>query len=214
MTVGGSGGSTATSSTNSACATERPERRDTTPASAQSQSAFESALRSKQSRRERGKDDERDDERGDQRDSAADGALAGLAANFAGHQPALRPVADDAPASSPRSCDLTPSGTRAAMEAALNANVAPGITDVGASDPAALWEASVREPNAIPVDVRVLRAEKTGQEANTAWTVSVRAQGVSADTLVRHAPRLDERLRKHAVGFSHVRIEEDEQDAE
>jgi hypothetical protein len=37
---------------------------------------------------------------------------------------------------------------------------------------------------------------------------------VDAGVLVRHAPRLNERLRKHAVGFSHVRIEGDQEDAE
>jgi hypothetical protein len=67
----------------------------------------------------------------------------------------------------------------------------------------------VREPNAIPVDVRVLRAERSGQEANAAWSVSVKSSSVSAETLARHAPRLDERIRKRAAGFTHVRIEPD-----
>ncbi len=211
MNVGGSGGSTAANSTTPTRGTERSDRRDPTPASAQSQADFEFALRSKQPRQDSGKDDDRDEDR---RDEPVDGAVTGLAAAFAGQPPALRPTTDEPAKTSPRSAELTPTGTRAAMEAALNANVAPGITEIGESDPAALWEASVREPNAIPVDVRVQRAEKGANETGPAWTVSVRAAGIGADTLVRHAPRLDERLRKHGAGFTHVRIEDDTPEAE
>jgi hypothetical protein len=37
---------------------------------------------------------------------------------------------------------------------------------------------------------------------------------VNAEVLARHAPRLNERLRKHAIGLSHVRIEREEPDEE
>lgn len=103
-------------------------------------------------------------------------------------------------------------GPRAAIEAALNANAGEIVTPLGGVDPAAVWEASVREPNAIAVDVRVLRAERTTAQEAPAWTVAVGSSSVNAEVLVRHAPRLNERLRKHAVGFSHVRIEREEED--
>lgn len=103
-------------------------------------------------------------------------------------------------------------GPRAAIEAALNANAGEIVTPLGGVDPAAVWEASVREPNAIAVDVRVVRTERTTAQEAPAWTVTVGSSSVNAELLARHAPRLNERLRKHAVGFSHVRIEREEED--
>jgi hypothetical protein len=99
-------------------------------------------------------------------------------------------------------------GTRKAIDTALNAQMPQAITAVGDADPAALWEASVREPNAVALDVRIQRTERLGNEAPQ-MTVTVGSSQVDAEVLSRNASRLNERLRKHAVGFSHVRIEGD-----
>lgn len=209
MSVGAAGGSGSSGGTSSVRSAERSERRDTTQPSAQSQAQFESALRSRQSRHD-GDDSSGDGQDDDRSDQPAEGSNA-LAANFAPPLP-LRGQNEEAPVAQARPVP-TQSGTQLKMEAALNANVAPAITEVGANDPAALWEASVRDPNAIPLEVRVLRGERIGNEANAALTVSVRSTNVSGDVLARHASKLDERLRKRGVDGMHVRIEDGEEPA-
>jgi hypothetical protein len=201
-------GTPATGETTAAARTETP--RDTPADQAQTQVDFESALRRKQSRR-----DGESDGGEDQHKEPAEAPLAGLAAIPAPPvAPGLQRAAEAPSRGTLHTAEGAQSGTpRAAIEAALNANITPGITEVGASDPAALWEASVREPSSIAVEVRALRAERTGNESAPAWTVAVKSPDVDADTLARHAPRLNERLRKHAAGFTHVRIESDDHDA-
>lgn len=167
-----------------------PEQRD----------AFELALR-KKSRR-----DEDDQQQEPQSDAAAAALAAALAAGAPHTLRHAAPVAAPAPAST---AETAHSGPRAAIEAALNANPGPIVTPIGATDPAALWEASISEPNGIAVDVRAMRAEQLTPQAQSGWTVAVSSSTVDAGVLVRHAPRLNERLRKHGVGFSHVRIEGD-----
>lgn len=207
MSVGAAGGSGSSGGASSVRATERSDRRETAQPSAQSQAQFESALRSRQSQRDGQDDEAQDDERGE---TAAPEAT-GLAANFAPPL-ALRGQNEETPAAAARPVP-TQSGTQMKMDAALNANVAPAITDVGANDPAALWEASVRDPSAIPLEVRVLRGERIGNEANAALTVSVRSTSVSSDVLARHVSKLDERLRKRGVDGMHVRIDDGEEPA-
>jgi hypothetical protein len=172
---------------------------------------FESALRRKQSRQDGQRDGGEDQDK-----EPAEALLAGLVAALPAPAPAplLLRTAEAPPRSTSHTAEAAQSGTpRAAIEAALNANITPGITEVGAADPAALWEASVREPSSIAVEVRALRAERTANETAPAWTVAVKSSDVGADTLARHAPRLNERLRKHGAGFTHVRIEQDDLDA-
>ena len=161
--------------------------------------AFEAALRKKSSSR----DDEKDDQ-GQDSDSDAGAAL--LAALAAGAPQAAR---HSAPAASPApsATHTEPTGARAAIETALN-HSAPLDTPLGAPDPASLWEASINEPNGIAVDVRALRGETTAQQSQPNWSVAISSSKVDAEVLNRHVTRLNERLRKHAVGFSHVRIEE------
>lgn len=171
-----------------------PEQRD----------AFELALRKKSSPHD-------DDDR--QQDPQSDGAAAALAAALAAGAPhALRHPAPVA-APPPAPVETASTGPRAAIEAALNANPGPLVTPLGATDPAALWEASISEPNGIAVDVRALRAEQLTPQAQPGWTVAVSSSSVDAAVLARHAPRLNERLRKHGAGFSHVRIEADQGEA-
>jgi hypothetical protein len=104
------------------------------------------------------------------------------------------------------------SASRAAIGAALTHST-PAITPVGSTDPAAVWEASVRGADSVPLDVRVMRAEKAPGETQAGLTLTIGSSGVNAEVLVRHAPRLNERLRKHGVEFDHVRIQRDEGDA-
>jgi len=177
-------------------ATSGPSPGDASPEQCK---AFEAALRKKSSSR----DDEKDDQ-GQDSDSDAGAAL--LAALAAGTPPAARP---SAPAASPApaATHTEATGARAAIETALN-NSAPLDTPLGAADPASLWEASINEPNGIAVDVRALRGETTTQQSQPNWTVAISSSKVDAEVLNRHVSRLNERLRKHAVGFSHVRIDE------
>jgi hypothetical protein len=169
-----------------------PEQRD----------AFELALRKKTSPRD-------DEDR--QQEPQPDAAAVALAA-FAASMPQPPRHAMQAAHSAPTPAENA-TGTRAAIEAALNSNPAPLVTAVGATDPAALWEASISEPNGVAVDVRVLRGEQLTPQAQPGWSVAVSSSQVDAEVLARHAPRLNERLRKHGVGFSHVRIEGNQDDA-
>jgi len=180
----------------------RPSQADASP---EQRDAFELALRRKSKR-----DDEGDQQQEPQSDAAAAALAAAFAAGASHHAP--RTIAHTAPPA-PASIDNA-TGTRAAIEAALNSNPAPLVTAVGATDPAALWEASISEPNGIAVDVRALRSEQLTPQAQPGWSVAVSSSAVDAEVLARHAPRLNERLRKHAVGFSHVRIESSHDEAE
>ncbi|HTT11055.1 MAG TPA: hypothetical protein VMG60_09220 [Burkholderiaceae bacterium] len=195
-----------------ACDKARPQE---TVALAQSRQAFQSALRARISQREDDGDAQSDGEQG--APFAEDGGKQSLcepapAFTLPGAltQPLLR-RALEAPPGRSATAETTTTGTRASLEAALNANVAPSVTQVGASDPAAVWEASVSEPNSIPVDIRAIRAERSGpQQMQPTWTVGVSSSRVDAEILARHVPRLNERLRKQGIGFSHVREDRDE----
>lgn len=173
----------------------------TQDASPEQRDAFALALHGKSKRQDQ-------DEKQDPQPDAS--ALAALAA---GAPPPLRHVAPAAPPPAPVETDPA-TGTRAHIEAALS-NPGLLVTPLGATDPAALWEASISEPNGIPVDVRALRADgATTQAGQPAWTVAVSSSKVNADVLARHAPRLDERLRKRSAGVVHVRIESETEDTE
>jgi hypothetical protein len=191
----------------SASSTRTDDLRGSTQAesSPEQRDAFELALRKKSSRR-----DEDDPQHEPQSDTAAAALLAALAG---GGPHTLRNAAPVA-APPPAPVETSATGARAAIEAALNANTAPLVTPIGATDPAALWEASIAEPNGVAVNVRALRAEQLTPQAQPSWTVAVSSSTVDAGVLGQHAPRLNERLRKHGVGFSHVRIEGDQEQAE
>ncbi|HTP72184.1 MAG TPA: hypothetical protein VML58_08190 [Burkholderiaceae bacterium] len=101
-----------------------------------------------------------------------------------------------------------PSGTRAALEASLTASPGNALVPVLGTDPAALWEVSVREPNAAPLQVRVERSGTS--DAQKAWGLTIASPASNVDLIARHAPRLNERLRKHAIELDHVRVERDD----
>jgi len=177
----------------------REAAREVNPRDAQRQrDDFEELLRSKQKQIDDGDDND------------ADAAAAAL---LAGPPAALHAVRPQVPAHASAPVETVKTGPRAAIEAALNANAPQHVSPVGGTDPAAVWEASVREPNSVAVDVRFTRTEKTAFETQPSWTVTVGSSNVNADVLARHAPRLNEQLRKRGVGLDHVRIQRDEGDA-
>lgn len=102
------------------------------------------------------------------------------------------------------------SGTRAVIEASLTASPGEAVTPLTGTDPAALWEVSVSATNAVPMQMRAERSGST--ETHRAWGLTIASPAGNTEMMARHAPRLNERLRKHAVGLSHVRIEESDED--
>ncbi len=174
-------------------------RRTDEPATAQSREAFERALRAGRSRGKADDNSERE---------AQDPPSAGVAAVI-GQFPQPSRHADSKAGSGTAAVEVVATGTRAAIEAALNA-AGPIVTPVAGTDPDATWEASVREPNSIAVEMRATRTlQATAHETQANWTVAVSSPTVDADVLARHAPRLNERLRKHVTGTTHVRVEQD-----
>jgi hypothetical protein len=108
--------------------------------------------------------------------------------------------------------DPAPTGTRAVVEASLRETSCPVATPVGGGVAATAWEVSVQEPNSIPLEMRAVRAERSASEPQASWGLTIASSSVGAEVLARHAPRLNERLRKHAIGPEHVRIEQAEAD--
>jgi len=158
---------------------------------------FERALQARQQRQEQPSEDD---------DEAPAGH--GDAAAWMSVVPA--PLLMRAAAAPARSCAAAgateTSGTRAVLEASLTACPGQAVTPLTGTEPAALWEVSIREPNAVAVDVRAERSGPAGTQR--AWGLTIASPAANTEMLARHAPRLNERLRKHAVGLSHVRIEE------
>jgi hypothetical protein len=92
---------------------------------------------------------------------------------------------------------------QAAFAAARAAELAPRHTEAAGS-----WEVSVREPLGVPVELHATRAESTA--AGAPWTLTLSSSSPDAGLLGRHAPRLDERLRKRLGEAAHLRIERDD----
>jgi hypothetical protein len=101
--------------------------------------------------------------------------------------------------------DTGTGGAHAAIQTALNANPGPQVTPMGGTEPAAVWEASVRGPQHLTIDVRAERFTSHG--APPSWGLTIGSAALGVELLARHAPRLNERLRKHGVELDHVRIE-------
>jgi len=146
----------------------------------------------------------------DDEDAPSDAPASGLFAALMGSTPAQQPkAATPAPAGQIQAAST---GPRAVIEAALNMDNGPVVTPVGGTDPAAVWEASIREPNSVAVEVRATRGEKSASATQAPVTLTIASSVVDASVLARHAPRLNERLRKHAVGPTHARIKGDNGD--
>ncbi|HSW25514.1 MAG TPA: hypothetical protein VLJ62_22330 [Burkholderiaceae bacterium] len=119
------------------------------------------------------------------------------------------------PLSSAGALDPAPTGTRAALEASLRESPCPQGTPIGGTEAAMTWEATVNEPNSLALEVRAVRAERTALSGpQAAWGLTIASPTVGVEVLARHVPRLNERLRKHAIGPEHVRIEQARDDDE
>jgi len=117
------------------------------------------------------------------------------------------------PLSSAGALDPAPTGTRAALEASLRESPCPQGTPIGGSDAAMTWEATVHEPNSVALEVRAVRTERSALPGSqAAWGLTIASPTVGVEVLARHVPRLNERLRKHAIGPEHVRIERSDED--
>ncbi len=120
-----------------------------------------------------------------------------------GPAPALARAALVPAGASAGAVDTATAGPRASIQAALNSS--PALVAPGSSDPATVWEASVRGPDQVAVDVRAERLVTPG--APPTWGLTIGSPALGAEVMARHAPRLNERLRKHGVEVDHVRIE-------
>jgi hypothetical protein len=124
--------------------------------------------------------------------------------------PGFSRAPDEAPPSAAGAPDVPQEGPRASLQAALNAGVP--VAPLFGSDPAAVWEASLGGPHHGSVTVRAERLVNAGSPP--VWALDIGVRGVDAELMLRHAPRLNERLRKHGVQLDHVRIESPEDDAD
>ena len=117
------------------------------------------------------------------------------------------------PRSAAGALDAAPTGTRAVVETSLRETPCPQTTPRDGGDAAMAWEVSVHEPNSVALEMRAVRAERSGAaEGHAGWGLTIASSSVGAEVLARHAPRLNERLRKHAIGPEHVRIEQTAED--
>ncbi len=114
-------------------------------------------------------------------------------------------MAVELPAAAPNSADVP--APRATIEAALKGEPLPAVTAGGASESG--WEASVREPRGVAIEMRATREASAGASLG-GWTLTVASPAMEAALLARHAPRLVERLRLRGLDPAHLRIEEDD----
>jgi len=183
----------------------RSESRDSPSRVSSKESARDHPARDDFERALQARQQQTDEQSGDSQEDPAAGE-GGVAAWMSALPAPLPPRAAAAPVS--RCAATMPaevSGTRAVIEASLTACPGQAVTPLTGIDPAALWEVSVASPNAVPMQ---LRAERTGTDAQRAWGLTIASPAANTEMLVRHTPRLNERLRKHAVELSHVRIEQ------
>ncbi|HEU5296748.1 MAG TPA: hypothetical protein VFU71_18345 [Burkholderiaceae bacterium] len=100
-------------------------------------------------------------------------------------------------------------GTRAAIETALQNSVPHDLCPIGGTDRPSVWEASIGGASG-PVELRAERVAVQGTQPT--WGLTIGAPALGADVVARHAPRLHDRLRKHGIDVDHVRIERDADD--
>ncbi|HSW08332.1 hypothetical protein [Aquabacterium sp.] len=121
--------------------------------------------------------------------------------------PALQASVGDRPLCAARDLrDLPVSTTFARM----NDAAAPVGSALLMSAPA-VWEVSMQDSRGVAITLRAMRpadVQLAGQAAP--WTLAISAPGLEAAALLRHAPRLDERLKARALTLTHVRIEGDD----
>jgi hypothetical protein len=171
------------------------------PNDPQARDAFERVLQSRQ--RQQGSGDEREE-------PPCESALLPPVAPMA-----LSPAQALAspPLRSAGALDPAPTGTRAVVEASLRESPCPLVTPIGGTEAATMWEATVQGPNSTAMEVRAVRTERSADSGpQAAWGLTIGSSAAGVEVLVRHAPRLNERLRKHGIALDHVRIERSEED--
>jgi len=94
-------------------------------------------------------------------------------------------------------------GTRAAIETALQNAEPQAVHPLTGAERPSVWEASVGGVQGT-VEVRAERIVTNGAPPSWGLTVGAPALGVDA---ARHTPKLHDRLRKHGIEVDHVRIE-------
>lgn len=98
----------------------------------------------------------------------------------------------------------TATGTRAAIEAALQNAEPQDCHPLAATERPAVWEASIGGLHGT-VELRAERIVANGVPPS--WGVTIGAPAFGADVAARHTSKLHERLRKHGIDVDHVRIE-------
>lgn len=189
-----SASSTTTSASESAARECSPAR------SLRDKQAFERALNDRAARY--ADDSGCRDEGADEESSESTGAPA-----FA--PPPRNEAARQAPAATPPTAAVAldaVSGTRAALEAALNSS-APVNPVLGAAQTEQSWQVSLNEPGAA-LEIHATRLA-SGSETRATWALTLASPALSADAMARHAPQLTDRLRLRGIDAAHVRINED-----
>jgi len=95
-------------------------------------------------------------------------------------------------------------GTRAAIETALQHAEPPAPPPLPGAERPAVWEASIGGLHG-GVELRAERIVADG--APPSWGLTIGAPALGADLATRHGARLQDRLRKHGIDVEHVRIE-------
>lgn len=116
------------------------------------------------------------------------------------------------PASAPR-VELPTDATRAAIGTALQADAGTPVAAGLRAEAATIWDVSLNDPRGIPVELRAARvAQTTPAHGAAAWSLTLGASARDLALLVRHAPRLEERLRAQSLGDAPVRVEADDEE--
>lgn len=104
--------------------------------------------------------------------------------------------------------------TRQAIGTALNAGSPALSMPCGRPESASSWQVSINDPRGVPVELRAARvAQGQPTAGQPAWALTLAGPLRETSLLVRHAPRLDERLRARALSDTPVRVEQDDEEA-
>jgi hypothetical protein len=112
--------------------------------------------------------------------------------------------------------DLALPGERASIapaeaDVAIGGNPMALALSPGQAEAGSAWQVTLNDPRGVAVELSALRPPAQAMAGTSAgWTLTIGSPVVDAAVLLRHAPRLNERLRARAMGETHVRIEDDE----
>ncbi len=111
------------------------------------------------------------------------------------------------------STDAKLGASKAGLGSATSAD--PGLAPAAQADAAVAWEVSVSEPMGVALAMRATgpagaAAGSAGDPAS--WTLTIGSSALDAAAMLRHVPRLNERLRARSPHLSHVRIQGDDEE--